>query len=529
MTTDYDAIVIGGGHNGLTAAAYLAKGGLKPLVLEARDIVGGAAVTEEIAPGYRCSTASYVVSLLHPKVVADLELARHGYETIALATSFMPMVDGRYMLLTGDAAHDRAEVGKFSNRDYDAMARFSDMLMAASDVLRDAMLREPPKLSGGGLGDLLEVLRLGNAFRKLGDDDRHRVVQLFTTGAGDMVERWFDSDAVRNKMAASATAGSFMDLEAPGSAINTLHLTMGEIGAKRGAWAYARGGMGAITQAMAASAREHGAEIRTGAPVKKVLLRDGNAAGVRLVDGGEITSRVVLANTDPRRTFLGLVGAENLGPDFAADIAAYKMESASFRMTLALSGLPEFAALPSDGVGPEHEAFINMMPPWRDVKQLHAIAKAGDIPDKPIIDALIPSALDDSLAPPGCHVMTLLCQHYPYHLSNGRSWDDLREPVADAIIERMALFIPNIRELVVGRLIYSPLDLERVFGLTGGDVYHGKLSLDQMFSMRPHPRAAAYRTPIDGLYLCGAGAHPGGGGSGAPGHNAARRVLNDLG
>ncbi len=529
MTTDYDAIVIGGGHNGLTAAAYLAKGGLKPLVLEAREMVGGAAITEEIAPGYRCSTASYVVSLLHPQVVEDLDLARHGFETIPLSNAFMPMLDGRYMLLTSDGDHDRAEIGKFSNRDYDALAKFSAMLSAASDVLRDAMLREPPKLSGGGVGDLLEVLRLGNAFRKLGDDDRHRVIQLFTTGAGDIVERWFDSDAIRNKIVSSVTAGSFLDLEAPGSAINTLHLSIGEIGGKRGAWAYARGGMGAITQAMAASAREFGAEIRVSSPVDKVLLDDGRAVGVRLADGSEISARVVLANTDPRRTFLGLVGADNLDADFAADIAAYKMESATFRMTLALSGLPEFAALPSDGVGPEHEAFINMMPPWRDVQQLHAIAKAGEVPEKPIIDALIPSALDDSLAPPGCHVMTLLCQHFPYELSGGRSWDDLREPVADAIIERMALFIPNIKDLIVGRKIYSPLDLERAFGLTGGDVYHGKLSLDQMFSMRPHPRAAAYRTPIDGLYLCGAGAHPGGGVSGAPGHNAARRVLKDLG
>ena len=237
MAKNYDAIIVGGGHNGLTCAAYLARAGRKVLVVERRHVLGGAAVTEEIAPGYRCSTASYVVSLLHPRVIEDLELARHGFATIPLSNAFMPMLDGRYMLLTGDGDHDRAEIGKFSNCDYDALQRFSAMLSAASDVLRDAMLREPPKLSGGGMGDLLEILRLGNAFRKLGDDDRHRVMQLFTTGAGDIVERWFDSDAIRNKIVSSVTAGSFLDLEAPGSAINTLHLSIGEVGGKRGAWA----------------------------------------------------------------------------------------------------------------------------------------------------------------------------------------------------------------------------------------------------------------------------------------------------
>ena len=528
MSADYDAVVIGGGHNGLTAAAYLARGGLRPLVLEARDVVGGAAVTEEIAPGYRCSTASYVVSLLRPEIVRDLDLERHGYQTIPLGASFTVFANGSYLLLNGDPDHDRAEVGKVSNRDYGAMVRFEAMLGAASDVLRGEMLKQPPSLSLGGIGDLLHVLKLGFAYRRMSAEEQHRTLQLFTTGAQDIFERWFDSDAVRCKYASAVTAGSFVDLEAAGSAINLLHLTMGDVGGVRGAWAFARGGMGAITQAMAASAREYGAEIRTNAPVEKVILRDGRAIGVRLEDGAEITARAVLANTDPKRTFLGLVGAENLDADFAADIAAYKMESASFRMTLALSGLPEYAARPGRTIGDEHLGTAVLMPEWREVKVLYGIARRGEIPEAPILDLTMPSAVDDSLAPEGCHVMTMLCQHYPYRLAGGRSWDDMREAVADRIIERMALYIPNIKELVVGRKIYSPLDLERVFGLTGGDVYHGKLTLDQLFAMRPHPRAAGYATPIAGLYLCGAGAHPGGGVSGAPGHNAARRVLEDL-
>ena len=528
MSAAYDAIVIGGGHNGLTAAAYLARGGLRPLVLEARDVVGGAAVTEEIAPGYRCSTASYVVSLLRPEIVRDLELERHGYATIPLGSSFTVFADGGYLLLNGDAEHDRAEVGKVSNRDYGAIERFEAVLGAAGDVLRAEMLKPPPSLSLGGMGDVLHALRLGLAYRRMSADEQHRAVQLFTTGAQDIFERWFDSDAVRCKYASAVTAGSFVDLEAAGSAINLLHLTIGEVGGVRGAWAFVRGGMGAITQDMAAAAREHGAEIRTNAPVEKVILRDGPAVGVRLADGTEITARVVLANTDPKRTFLGLVGAENLDADFVADITAYKMESASFRMTLALSGVPEFAARPGREVGEEHCGTMVLMPEWRDVKALYGIARSGEIPEAPILDVQMPSALDDSLAPAGCHVMTMLCQHYPDRLAGGRSWDEVRETVADSIIERMALYIPNIHELVVGRKIYSPLDLERVFGLTGGDVYHGKLTLDQLFAMRPHPRAAGYATPIAGLYLCGAGAHPGGGVSGAPGHNAARRVLEDL-
>ncbi len=528
MASDFDAIVVGGGHNGLVAAFYLARGGLKTLVLERRHVVGGAAVTEEFHPGYRNSIAAYVVSLLRPEVVADLELKRHGYETIPITGSFAPFADGRYLLLTGEEAHDRAEVGKFSNRDYDAMTRFRDLLHRLADAIRAQMLREPPRLSGAGMGDLVSMLRLGLDLRRLDGDARHRLVQLFAASIGDILDRRFDSEAVKLLYAATATAGNMVSLYQPGSAINLLHLTIGEVDGVRGGWALAKGGMGAITQGMAAAARERGVEIRTKAPVARVLVRDGGARGVRLEDGTEIAARVVLANTDPKRTFLALVGEEYLEPDFAADIRAYRMESGSLRMNLALSGVPEFAALPGPSIGRHHKSFIRLMPSWAEVEEAYHAARQGDMPRRPIIDAVIPSALDDGLAPPGCHVMGLLCQHYPYRLSGGRDWDEVKERVADRIIDELARHVPNIRRILVGRQVLSPLDLERVFGLTGGDVYHGRLDLDQLFSLRPHPKAAQYRTPIRGLYLCGSGAHPGGGVSGAPGHNAARRVLKDL-
>ena len=288
------------------------------------------------------------------------------------------------------------------------------------------MLKAPPSLGLRGVGDVLHGLRLGLAYRRMGAEAQHRAQQLFTTGARNILERWFDSDAVRCKYASTVTAGSFMDLDAPGSAINLLHLTIGDAGGARGAWGFVRGGMGAISGAMAAAAREHGAEIRTAESVENIIVRDGRAVGVRLAGGGEVTARAVLANTDPKRTFLGLVGAEHLDDEFAADIAAYKMESASFRMTLALSGLPDFAARPGRAVGDEHEGFITLMPQWREIKVLYAIAQSGGISDAPIIDAMIPSVADDTLAPPGCHVMTLLCQHYPYRLAGGRSWDEAR-------------------------------------------------------------------------------------------------------
>ena len=529
MGRNWDAVVVGGGHNGLTAAAYLARAGLSVTVLERRDIVGGAAVTEEIHPGFRTSTASYVVSLLRPEVVDDLALRRHGYDPIPLENTFAPMADGRSLLLTADEAANDREVAQFSASDRAAMRRFDGLIDAAASVLRETMLHEPVALHGGGSGDLLEAIRLGRGFRRLDAGQRHFMLQLFTTPVGALLDRWFESEIVKIKYAATATAGNFVSLCQPGSALNLLHLRIGEIGGVKGGWALARGGMGAISDALAAAARAHGAEIRTGAPVERILVEHGRAAGVALASGEVVRARTVLAGADPKRTFLTLVGEEHLDADFAAGIAAYRMGSGTFRMNLALSGVPEFTARPGGGLGAHHRSFIRMIASLDSMEECWWTARRGELPAEPVIDAVIPTALDDSLAPPGCHVLSLLCQHYPYRLAGGRDWADLRNSAAERVIDTVARYIPRIRDILVGWQAMSPADLERIYGLTGGDVYHGRLDPDQLYSLRPHPDAAGYRTPVAALYLCGAGAHPGGGVSGAPGRNAARRVLRDLG
>jgi phytoene dehydrogenase-like protein len=353
----YDAIVVGGGHNGLTAAGYLAKAGRKVLVLERRSIVGGAAVTEEFHPGYRCSIASYVVSLLRDEVVRDLELKRHGFETIPMTAVFVAGRDGRSLFINGDPVNDQAEIGKFSNRDYAALQLFNERLAAAAGILREQMLREPPALGNGGAADFMAMLKLGAGFRRLKPAERHFLLQLLTTPVGDLLDRWFDSEIIKVKFAASAAAGGYVNLRQPGSAINLLHLSIGALDGQRGAWALARGGMGAITKAMAAAARGHGAEIRTDAAVARIVVNGGRATGVRLESGEEIPARAVLANTDPKRTFLKLVGEENLDPEFAADIRAFRMGSGTFRMNIAVNGVPEFAARPGAAIADHHRSF----------------------------------------------------------------------------------------------------------------------------------------------------------------------------
>ncbi len=522
----YDTIIVGAGHNGLTAACYLAKAGKKILVLERRHVVGGAAVTEEIAPGFRASSASYVVSLLRDEIVRDLELKRQGYETVAIEGGFCVLDDGRHLMLTDDADANRAEIARHSNQDYESKLKFDANLAAISDVLRRQMLREPPDM-GGGWASLFDALRMGNDMRKLDADRRHRMMQLLTTPAGDLLDRWFDSEIIKVKYASSVIAGTCVNLRQPGSAINMLHLSIGAIDGAKGAWAVAKGGMGAITQAMAATAEERGVSIRTNAEVERILVDDGKVTGVRLTGGEVLQAVTVAANTDPKRTFLTLVGAENLDCEFAADIAQWRQNSGTFRMNLALKGLPKFDLKPPIPPSDPMRCSITFAPGLATFDQSYDLAMRGELPEKVVISAHFPTVFDPSLAPDGGHVMSLLCQHYPFELADGRVWDDCREDVADRIVSQLTDHLPDLPDLIVGRQIHSPADLERVFGLTGGDVYHGKLEPDQLFSMRPHPKASRYATPISGLYLCGAGAHPGGGVSGAPGHNAARRILKD--
>lgn len=523
---EYDAIVVGGGHNGLTAAGYLGKSGFRTIVLERRPVVGGAAVTEEIHPGYRISTVSYVVSLLQSKVIADLELEQHGFSMIRMDGSLFVCRDD-YLFLTGDEDHDRLEVGRFSNVDYDAMQQFDALLQDVGGVIRNQMLREAPKLDAG-LSDLLALGRMGLDFFKLSPDLRHRLLQLLTSSAYDVIERWFESSMVRSMYGSACFSGNYASLRQPGSMIPLFHSAIGELDGERGAWRLVRGGMGGITQAMASFARSRGVEIRTSAPVEKILIEGERAVGVRLESGESIKGRCVLANTDPKRTFLKLIDREHLAPDFARDIQQIRMGHASLRVNLALEGLPDIRFFPPGEEGPWHRSDLCIFPDVEGLEENYFAAASGRLPKEPRLEITIPSTLDDSLAPPGCHVMSVLAKYYPHELADGLSWDDVKEQVADQIIDYISQVMPNLPDLIVGRQMLSTLDLETIYGLTESDIFHGRHDLDQLFSLRPHPQAAQYRTPIRGLYLCGSGVHPGGGVSGAPGHNAARRVIADL-
>jgi phytoene dehydrogenase-like protein len=522
----YDALVIGGGHNGLAAAAYLGRAGFRTLVLERRAVLGGAAVTEEFHPGYRNSIASYTVSLLRPEVIEELELKRHGYEPVRMHAHLSLLQDGRALLMTGDEAHDRAAVGRFSPRDYDNMQRFNAAVDRVGQVIRAQWLKPPPAL-GGGILDLLTLLPGAREFRGLSLEDRHLFMQFLTAPANEIAERWFESEAIRNITAGHCVSGNFASLDAPGSAIPYFHHALGEFEGERGAWGHARGGMGAITQAMAASGRAHGVEYRTGAAVERILLEGGRAVGVRLEGGEEFRARFLLANTDPKRTFLKFVGREHLPEGLADGIERLRMGHATLRMNLALSGPPEFAALSGAEADLARGASITIFPTRDQIELNYRAALAGEIIDAPYLDIRIPSAIDDTLAPPGHHVMSLIGKYYPYRLADGQGWDAIGPSVAERILTTLEKYLPNLRRLVVGRQFLTPLDLERVFGLTEGDIFHGRHDLDQIFGLRPHPQSAQFATPIPGLYLCGSGAHPGGAVSGAPGRNAAMRVIKD--
>jgi phytoene dehydrogenase-like protein len=524
MTASFDVAIIGGGHNGLVCAAYLARAGRRVIVLEARELVGGCAVTEEIWPGYRVSTASYLSSLMQEKVVRDLELARFGYEVDAKDPAFFsPFPDGRHLFMWQDRAKTIAEIAKFSQRDAETYPSYEDHLERLAVVAESLLLTAPPNFPPQGPGDFLEYLKLAGRLRGLSRREMTGLVKIFTQSAADFLDQWFESEQLKVTLATDGVIGANGGPRSPGTAYILLHHCMGGVNGHRGLWGFVRGGMGGISNAIADSARSHGAVIRTNAAVEHIQVKNGRATGVVLQGGEEIPAKVIASNLDPRRTFLNLMDARDLDPEFLDGIRKFRSEGTSLKMNLALSGLPEFRALPG-APGPQHKATIHICPTIEYIEHAWDDAKYGKPSHFPLIEMTVPTMYDPSLAPAGRHIMGIFLQYAPYTLRDA-AWDDLREPYADRVIEVIEEYCPNFRSIIVERQTLSPLDLERRFGITGGNIFHGEMSLDQMFVLRPVAGWARYRTPVRGLYLCGAGAHPGGGVMGAPGHNAAREIL----
>ena len=529
MGADTDVVVIGGGHNGLVCAFYLARAGLRVTVLERRGVVGGAAVTEEFHPGFRNSTASYTVSLLNPKVIADMDLAGHGLRIVERRLSnFLPLNDRDYLAV--GAGRTAQEVARFSSRDAERLGAYGERLEVIAEVLRALVLEAPPNLEQGwaaGLGELLKSAGLARRLSHLDITAQRDLLALFAQSAGDWLDGWFESDPIKAVFGFDSVVGNYASPYSPGSAYVLLHHVFGEVNGNKGAWGHALGGMGAITQAMAKACADQGVQIRTGCGVREVITRKGRAAGVVTETGEVIGARTVISNLHPKLLFERLVDPALLDVDFKERIGRYRSGSATFRMNVALSELPRFACLPEPG---DHlTAGIIIAPSLGYMDRAFMDARTHGWSQRPIVEMLIPSTLDDSLAPGGRHVASLFCQHAAPVLPDGRSWDDCKEEVADLMIETVEAQAPGFKASVLGRRVLSPLDLEREFGLIGGDIFHGQLALDQLFSARPVLGHGAYRAPIPGLYLCGSGTHPGGGVTGAPGHNAAREVLRDLG
>ncbi|MFN7221495.1 MAG: phytoene desaturase family protein [Burkholderiales bacterium] len=522
-----DALIIGGGHNGLVCACYLAGAGLSVRVLERRHVVGGAAVTEEFHPGFRNSTASYTVSLLNPKVIRDLRLAEHGLRVVERPFSnFLPLSDqpGDFIKVGGGLAATQAEVARFSVRDVEALPRYYAMLDDVAAVLKDLLLETPPNV-GGGIGDMLQVWKVGKRFKTLSMAQRRDVLDLFTKSAGDVLDQYFESAPIKACFGFDSVVGNFASPYTPSSAYVLLHHVFGEVNGKQGIWGHAVGGMGAITQAMAAEARARGVDITVDAAVAEVIIENGRAVGARLESGEVVRAKRVVSNLNPKLLFGKLVAPSHVPEEFSRRIEGFKVGSGTLRMNVALRELPRFACLPE--AGPHLSSGIIMAPSLAYMERAYFDAKLNGWSQQPIVEILIPSTVDDSLAPAGQHVASLFCQHVAPSLPNGDSWDLHRETVADLMINTVDKFAPGFKDGVIARQIHTPLDLERKFGLVGGDIFHGALSLDQLFSNRPVMGYGNYRTPIAGLYQCGSGTHPGGGVTGIPGHNAAREVLRD--
>ncbi len=521
----YDAVIVGAGHNGLTCACYLAAAKLKVCVIERRDVVGGAAVTEEFHPGFRNSTAAYTVSLLNPKVIRDLRLAEHGLRVVERPFSnFLPLSPSESIRVGGGLETTQREVARFSAADARRLPAYYERLDRVADVLRDFVLETPPNV-GGGIRSLFQGWKASRRVNALPMEAKRDVLDLFTMSAGDWLDRFFESEPIKACFGFDSVVGNFASPYSPGTAYVLLHHVFGEVNGKKGIWGHAIGGMGAITQAMRKEAEARGVEIRTGQGAAKILAAGGRAVGVELEDGTEVAARCVVSNLNPR---LLPVMLEDVPGDWKEPFEAFQCESATLRMNVALSELPDFTCAPGKDAQPHHSSGIIMAPSLAYMDRAHSTARENGWSSEPIVEMLIPSTVDETLAPEGKHVASLFCQHFRYRLPEGRSWDDERQKAADAAIELVTRFAPNFRKSILGRRVLTPLDLERTFGLVGGDIFHGKLTLNQLFSARPVLGHANYRMPVKGLYLCGSGAHPGGGVTGVPGHNAAREVIRDF-
>jgi len=520
----YDAIVIGAGHNGLVTACYLARAGLRVLVLERRYVVGGACVTEETFPGFKVSTAAYVNSLFHTEIIRDLKLNAYGYEVLARdPSSFTPFPDGRSLMMGPDADLTRKEISKFSARDAERYPEYETMLERVAALVEPTLTMPPPDVVRPRLADLRALVSLGLAFRRL-RDGAGEAVEILTGAARPILDRWFESEELKGTLATDAIIGAMASPSMPGTAYVLFHHVMGDAGGKRGVWGYVRGGMGGVTQALAAAARDLGADIRCEAEVARILVRDGRAVGVALDSGDELYAPIVASNADARVTFLHLLDRSVLPEAFVADVERISYASASLKINVALAELPSFRALPGAEPGPQHRGTIHICPDPDYIERAFDDAKYGRPSTEPVLECTIPSAVDRTVAPPGKHLMSMFVQYAPYELRNG-SWDDQRDAFADRCFDLLDEYAPNFKNAVLDRQVLTPLDLERVFNLTGGNIFQGAMTPGQLFAFRPVPGYARYRTPLRGLYLCGAAAHPGGGVMGTPGLNAAREIL----
>ncbi|HKD68649.1 MAG TPA: NAD(P)/FAD-dependent oxidoreductase [Candidatus Binataceae bacterium] len=524
----YDAIVIGAGHNGLVTAGYLAKAGLKVAVFEKRHIEGGCAVTEEKWPGFKISTCAYVNSLFRPEIVADLELKKFGYEMLPRhPSSFTPLPDGRHLFLGADQRMCREQIAKFSTKDAEAYPAYEAFLVEIADLLEPIMRMIAPNFSRLGWSDFSSYVPFMLKKRAVLKRRWPEIVRLLAGSAADMLNAWFESDELKATLATDAIIGMNASPSTPGTAYVLFHHVMGECDGARGVWGYMRGGMGGLSQSIAKACRNLGVDIFTDAPVEKVLIRRSSAVGIVIKGGAEFQAKVVISNADPNVTFNRLIGSHELPAEFIENVRLINYDSASVKINLALSQLPDFRACAGAEAGPQHRGTIHICPGMRYMESAFADSIAGMPSRAPILECTIPSVIDDTLAPAGCHVMNIFVQYGPYQLQTATTWDEQREAFGDRCLDVLEEYAPNIKDAILHREVLTPLDLEREYSLTGGNIFHGRLTLDQMFSMRPVPGFSDHRTPLRGLYLCGSGTHPGGGVMGTPGLNAARQVIRD--